>query len=114
MSGPKVVNIEAVRRQRQRESAAHLRELNALVEECLRLQSAPAAAADIRKHAEALLTRLDQLRARERRKGLHFWKSFFHQRAVRHARIAARLGKTSCGLNLGMLGRRRLNGSFPR
>ena len=66
MSGPKVVNIEAVRRQRQRESAAHLRELNALVEECLRLQSAPAAAADIRKHAEALLTRLDQLRARER------------------------------------------------
>lgn len=66
MSGPKVVNIEAVRRRRQRESASHLRELSALVEECLRLQATPAAAADFRKHTAALLKRLDQLRARER------------------------------------------------
>lgn len=60
------MNIEAVRRQRQRESAAQLHELNALVEECLRLQATPAAATEFRKHTEALLKRLDQLHARER------------------------------------------------
>lgn len=38
MSGPKVVNIQALRRQQRRECAALLRELTAAVEACLQLQ----------------------------------------------------------------------------
>lgn len=66
MSGPKVVNIQALRRQQRRESAARLRELNTMIEQCLSLQNAsPAATSELRHHTGALLTRLDGLRKAE-------------------------------------------------
>lgn len=66
MSGPKVVNIQALRRQQRRESAARLRELNAMIEECLGLQNAnPSATTEFRHQTEVLLTRLNRLREGE-------------------------------------------------
>ena len=60
------MNIQALRRQQRRESAARLRELNAMIEECLGLQNAdPAAASEFRHHTEALLTKLNGHREAE-------------------------------------------------
>ena len=57
------MNIQALRRQQQRESAARLRELNAVIAECLHLQNAsPATTSAFRENTDALLTRLNGLR----------------------------------------------------
>src|SRR4051794_27179043 len=67
MSGPKVVNIQAVRRQMQRQCAARLRDLSAALEDCLNLQRGDEAkAAALRERAGGLLTRLEEMQAGER------------------------------------------------
>lgn len=60
MSGPKVVNIQAVRRQQRREATARLRELRSVLEECLAL---PEAAPELRARTAKVLTELDALQA---------------------------------------------------
>ncbi len=57
MSGPKVVNIEAVRRRQKRESLIHLRKLQLVLTECERLQS--------QSQSSLLLNRLHALRDAE-------------------------------------------------
>lgn len=63
MSGPKVVNIQALRRQQQRESAARLRELNTIIDECLSLQNTgQVTTSEFHQQTAALLTSLNGLR----------------------------------------------------
>lgn len=67
MSGPKVVNIEAVRRQQRREGTGRLRELRAALGECLQLQAEnPTGTFEFRQRAEGLLAGLDRLSREER------------------------------------------------
>jgi hypothetical protein len=69
MSGPKVVNIRALRRQQRRESATRLRELNAAIEECFALQSG-GTASELRENTATLLGKLNRLREAENWEGL--------------------------------------------
>ncbi len=66
MSGPKVVNIQAVRRRQRREGLARLRELGAVLEECFGLHEAdPGGAGELRRQVADVLARLEALRAEE-------------------------------------------------
>jgi hypothetical protein len=67
MSGPKVVNIQAIRRQQRRECDAQVGELRSdlrrYIKEC---ESGGKAATEAKDHANALLERLQQMRNSER------------------------------------------------
>ena len=71
MSGPKVVDIQAIRRQQRRECDAQLRELRSDLrrykKEC---EAGGKAATEASDHADALLERLQQMRDGERFSGL--------------------------------------------
>lgn len=87
MSGPKVVNIQALRRQQRRESGVRLRELNAMIEECLGLQIGnPTATSECRHHTETLLARLNGLREAEKWDDLlaetTVYRDFYQQEAA--------------------------------
>lgn len=63
MSGPKVVNIQAVRRRQQRESTARLRELTAILKECSGLHGTDLAdATKFRQQTATVLANLETLR----------------------------------------------------
>lgn len=62
MSGPKVVNIEAVMRRLQRESTTRLRELTMAIDEYLQLQCEDTASAEFRQQTDALIAQLNALR----------------------------------------------------
>lgn len=61
MSGPKVVNIEAIRRQQRRECNKLLHELGAEVEEYLQLQNTHDVSGDSKSRAAGLIARLRKL-----------------------------------------------------
>lgn len=66
MSGPKVIDIKALRRQQQRAAAKQLRQLHALVESCLSMHEAdPATAGVLRERSAALIERVGVLQAAE-------------------------------------------------
>lgn len=79
MSGPKVVNIEAVRRRQKREGLAQLRKLQLALAECERWQVQP--------QASALLSRLNALHQAEQWEPLHIesgpLSSFYEEEAHR-------------------------------
>ncbi|MDB6005282.1 MAG: hypothetical protein JWR15_2269, partial [Prosthecobacter sp.] len=92
MSGPKVINIEAVRRRQKRESQIQLRKLQLALAECERWQAQP--------QASALLERLHALREAEQWEPLSiesgplssFYEDEAHRLAQQHAvEQAARL-----------------------
>lgn len=66
MSGPKVVNIEAVRRRQRRQCRTVLRELAEVVDECLRMHQGDATATnDFKRNTETVVDRLNHLRETE-------------------------------------------------
>jgi hypothetical protein len=80
MSGPKVVNLEAVRRRRQRESLVQLRELRDLVAEWRsEMEKAGLLSDSLKAETEVMFARLENLRETEQ------WESLFNELPARRA-----------------------------
>ncbi len=80
MSGPKVINLEAVRRRRQRESLVRIRELRDLVVDWrTAMQQAGLLTDALITEAELILARMENLRASEH------WEPLFKELSARHA-----------------------------
>src|SRR5215212_1419101 len=80
MSGPKVVNLEAIRRRRQRESQVGIRQLRDAVSEWqAALEQAGLLNQESAAETEAMFVRLENLRERQQ------WEPLFAELAARRA-----------------------------